>query len=68
MTNSERRRIRKLWRMREREIEELNNPRPIIYIGDIIKNILIGTGFCTISMFLGWFFAFVAQQINLMIV
>lgn len=36
MTNSERRRMRKLWRMREREIERLNNPRRMIFVSDVL--------------------------------
>ena len=54
MTYSERRRARKLARMREREIEELNNPRPMMFISDIIVQVLIGTVCCVGTLFLGW--------------
>lgn len=54
MTNSERRRMRKLWRMREREIEELNNPRRIIFIEDVIKEVAFGVVFAIGMMGAGW--------------
>lgn len=51
MNKHEMRQMRKAWKQKQREIEELNNPRPMMYIGDVLENVALGIG--TVVMMLG---------------
>ena len=39
---------------REREIEELNDPKPMVFIGDAIVRSIIYTAVGAVAGFIGW--------------